>query len=37
MYVRTNMAVATEDKARFFFETLDAVGGAIGFERVGIG
>ena len=25
-----------ENKARFFFETLDAVGGAIGFERVGI-
>jgi len=25
-----------EKKARFFFETLDAVGGAIGFERVGI-
>lgn len=25
-----------ENKARFFFETLDAVGGAVGFERVGI-
>jgi len=25
-----------ENKARFFFETLDAVGGKIGFERVGI-
>jgi N-ethylmaleimide reductase len=25
-----------ENRARFFFETLDAVGGAIGFERVGI-
>ena len=25
-----------ENKARFFFETLDAVGGAIGFDRVGI-
>ncbi|MFZ1980226.1 MAG: alkene reductase [Smithella sp.] len=25
-----------ENKARFFFEVLDAVGGSIGFERVGI-
>lgn len=25
-----------ENKARFFFETLDAVGGAIGFEKVGV-
>ena len=25
-----------ENKSRFFFETLDAIGGAIGFERVGI-
>jgi N-ethylmaleimide reductase len=25
-----------ENKARFFFETLDAVGGSIGFEKVGI-
>ncbi len=25
-----------ENRARFFFETLDAVGGAIGFEKVGV-
>jgi N-ethylmaleimide reductase len=25
-----------ENKARFFFETLDAVGGAVGFDRTGI-